>query len=512
MQAIDQSGGIAESTFRLLRFFLDLLVFLGAVAAARWGVRTFLLKRGGRSDRWRRTFSAVNIVVIALLLLVRNPADRLLTALGDALSRTRPDSELDWLSAFLAGTYDAVIASLILFLTIYALGSVYWFANNRIEVWQARLRAGVPAGESDPRFHASRIVRVGIRLLRQLLAAALIVAYFFYGFANFPRTEVFTNAVSKMFGLPLQDAVKAVEDYAPNLGYLILIVLFAWILLRGMKYVFNSIKKGEIVLERFPTDWADPTYGLCRTILFLFVLMVSFPYLPGANSAFFRGFSVFVGALVTFGSSGLIGNILSGILLTYTRAFKVGDVVQIEDVYGEVAEKTLLVTRLVTAGKQRVAIPNGKVLTNAVINYSTHGLGPGVAVSVSATIGYDIDWRTVHKLLIDGATRTDQIATEPAPRVMEASFGNYSVQYELRAWTKTSDEIFETYAALRRNVLDAFSEGGVEIMTPTILSHRDASELAVPTERFPGRPQPRGIRVTLDPPNSTATRGLSDQA
>jgi len=75
------------------------------------------------------------------------------------------------------------------------------------------------------------------------------------------------------------------------------------------------------------------------------------------------------------------------------------------------------------------------------------------------------------------------------------------VDYELRAWTKTSEGIFETYAALRRNVLDAFADGGVEIMTPTILSHRDASELAVPRERFPNRPRPQGIRITVDPPD-----------
>jgi len=65
----------------------------------------------------------------------------------------------------------------------------------------------------------------------------------------------------------------------------------------------------------------------------------------------------------------------------------------------------------------------------------------------------------------------------------------------------TIREIFEAYAALRRNVLDAFADAGVEIMTPKILSHRDASELAVSTERFPNRPQPQGIRIEVDPPN-----------
>ncbi len=229
--------------------------------------------------------------------------------------------------------------------------------------------------------------------------------------------------------------------------------------------------------------------------------MVSFPYLPGAHSAFFRGFSVFIGALLTFGSSGVIGNLLAGILLTYARAFKVGDVVQIEGVFGKVLEKTLLVTRVLTVGNEQVAIPNSKVLTDSVTNYSAHGSGSGFAVGVSATIGYDVDWRTVHKLLLDGAARTEQIATEPPPRVLEKSFGNYSVEYELRGWTKTSEGIFETYAALRRNVLDAFADAGVEIMTPTILSHRDASELAVPTERFPDRPIPKGIKIRVDPSN-----------
>jgi small-conductance mechanosensitive channel len=119
-----------------------------------------------------------------------------------------------------------------------------------------------------------------------------------------------------------------------------------------------------------------------------------------------------------------------------------------------------------------------------------------------------VDWRTVHKLLLDGAARTEQIATNPAPRVIEKSFGNYSVEYELRALTKTSEGAFQAHAALRRNVLDAFADGGVEIMTPTILSHRDASELAVPTERFPNRPRPRGIRVAIDPESKADDPGI----
>jgi small-conductance mechanosensitive channel len=327
MQAVDPSGSMAESAFRLFRLIVNFLIFVAAVAAARWGVRTFLLHRGESSDRWRNSFAAVNLVVILLLFVLRSPADKLFATLGDVLGRLRPESELGWLGGMLAGTYDALLASSILFLTLYGVGLVYWYVDQRIAAWQARLRASVKAGETNPRFHASRITRVCVRLLRELLAAALLLGYFFYGFANFPRTEIFTNALRKLLESPLHDAAQAVENYVPNLGYLFVILPIAWVLLKGLKYLFHSIKNGAIVFEKFPADWADPTYKLCRTILFVFVLMVSYPYLPGSDSTFFRGFSVFVGALVSFGSSGLIGNLLAGILLTYARAFKVGDVI-----------------------------------------------------------------------------------------------------------------------------------------------------------------------------------------
>jgi small-conductance mechanosensitive channel len=146
-----------------------------------------------------------------------------------------------------------------------------------------------------------------------------------------------------------------------------------------------------------------------------------------------------------------------------------------------------------------VTIPNSKVLADSVTNCSVHGLSDGFALGVTATIGYDVDRRIVQKLLLEGAARTPQIVTDPAPQMLVNSFGNYSVEYELRTWTMISEEIFKAGAALRQNVLDVFAEAGVEIMTPMVLSHRDASELAVPVERFPSRTQPTGIRVNLDP-------------
>jgi small-conductance mechanosensitive channel len=501
MQAIDTNSHVSESIFHLLRTFVGFAVFFGAVAVSRWGILRFVSVRGRTFHRSSKFYSSVLVVGIVSLLLLRALAEKLGTSIGSAISASRLSQELGWLVPAFLGFYYALILTSVFLLAIQGVGLAHAFADKRMEAWQARLRDSSEARESNPRFHASKILRMVIRLFRNGLVIALVLLYFGIGFSVFPRTKVIIGVLREILGPPLADGVKAVENYLPKLGYLIVILMFGWVLLRVMKSVFRSIKNGTIVLEHLPSDWVDPTYKLCRTALFLFILMVSFPYLPGSDLPFFRGFSVFIGALVTLGSGGTIGNLLAGILVIYTKAFRVGDIVSIGSVYGKVTERTLLLTRVTTMHNEQVTIPNSKILTCAITNYCAQGQGQGVAMTVTATIGYDVDWRTVHKLLIEGASRTKQIITDPSPKVLEQAFGNYAVEYQLRVWTNTSEGLFDTYADLRRNILDAFAEAGVEIMTPTILSHRDASELAIPTERFPSRPRPREIRIAIDPRN-----------
>jgi len=360
MFAFDPNSDASESGFRVLRTLLAVLLFGAGMATARWGVRRFVLRRSGTPPRFPDPFAVGNVVVLVLLLLLRVPAERPLLILGGAIANFGASSDLAWISHMLVGIYFVLIATSLLLLAIRFVGLTYSFLEDRINATLEGLQASGKAVQSNPRFHASRILKVSYRVVRNLVTAALVGAYVFYGFMHFPLTQVVTNEMNRVFGPPIQRAIHEVENYIPNLGYLLVIFLFGWIVLRGLKYFFSAIRRGTIVLEHFPADWADPTYKLCRSILFLFVLMVGFPYLPGAGTAFFRGFSLFVGALVTFGSSGAIGNLLAGIMLTYARAFRVGDVVQIEGVYGRVSEKTLLVTRLVTRAMSRSASPTAK--------------------------------------------------------------------------------------------------------------------------------------------------------
>ena len=142
---------------------------------------------------------------------------------------------------------------------------------------------------------------------------------------------------------------------------------------------------------------------------------------------------MFLGAPVTLGSSGAISNIVAGVVLTYTGAFRVGDFISIGGTTGTFAGKTLLVTRIQTNRNVDVTIPNGTLLSSSVENYSAQARQKGLVPTVSTGIGYDIEWRTVHRLMIEGASQTEHVLADPKPCVWQETLGDYAVVYELRA-------------------------------------------------------------------------------
>ncbi len=176
---------------------------------------------------------------------------------------------------------------------------------------------------------------------------------------------------------------------------------------KGLKYLKNEIKNEELKIPGFYADWANPTYQIIRVLVFAFMIVVIFPYLPGTNSPVFRGVSVFLGFLFTFGSAGSLSNIISGLILTYMRLFKIGDRVKIGEQVGDVIEKSLLVTRIRTIKNEIISIPNSTVMNSHTINYSSDAPGTWSDHQYYVTIGYDTPWREMHEALIEAALRTE---------------------------------------------------------------------------------------------------------
>ena len=208
-------------------------------------------------------------------------------------------------------------------------------------------------------------------------------------------------------------------------------------------------------------------------------IVVVFPYLPGSDSPAFQGVSIFVGVLLSLGSTTAVANVVAGIVITYTRAFRKGDYVFISDVEGKIIERTAFVTRIRTPKNVEVSIPNASIMSDKVVNYSTQAKKSGITLHTGVTIGYDVPWPTVQELLLSAAAACEHIESDPAPFVLQTSLDDNYVAYELNAYTRRADLRPRIYSELHSNILDAFHTAGVEITSPHYRAVRDGNEAAM---------------------------------
>jgi small-conductance mechanosensitive channel len=296
----------------------------------------------------------------------------------------------------------------------------------------------------------------------------------------FPWTEPLAQPFVDYFKGPLIQVWGAIVSYTPSLLHILVIIIFAWLILKLLRALFAALQAGYITFPGFHVEWAEPTYKIIRFLTLALTLVMMFPLLPGADSPAFKGISLFVGAMVTLGSTSAMGNVTAGIVLIYTRAFNVGDIVKVGDAFGEVIERTLLATRLQTTKSENVTIPNSAVLSSQVVNYSDRSDSSDLMVHTTIGLGYDIDWRKVHELLKSAAHKTQYIESEPEPFVLQKSLDDFTVSYEINAHTKRPDVLPAIYSELNRNILDEFNQAQIEIMSPTYTSVRDGAALTMP--------------------------------
>ncbi|MEO9250786.1 MAG: mechanosensitive ion channel family protein [Gemmatimonadaceae bacterium] len=318
------------------------------------------------------------------------------------------------------------------------------------------------------------------RLLRTLFTLLLFYTALSLVLSFFPSTAGYATKIVGYAIAPVAQAVSALVAYLPDAFAIVVIIVIARYLIKLLHSIFIALGNGTITVQGFYRDWATPTYKLTRTLVIVFAAVVIFPHLPGSSSDAFKGISVFLGILVSLGSSGAVSNMIAGVVLTYTRAFQIGDRVQIGETVGDVTQRTLLVTRVVTIKNVEVTIPNSSVLSSHALNFSRMADGHGVILHTKITIGYDAPWRRVHELLLAAADATEGARKSPAPFVLQTSLDDSYVTYELNLYTDKPASMARIYADVHQHIQDAFNEGGVEIMSPHYAAHRDGNHTTVP--------------------------------
>jgi small-conductance mechanosensitive channel len=331
-----------------------------------------------------------------------------------------------------------------------------------------------------------------VKLLIYLMLPYIFIPIFF---SYFPRTRGYVLKYLDYIVAPFKTIFQGILAFIPNLVFIVITIYLVRYLIKLMRLIFTEVQTGRVTFPGFHRDWAQPTFKLLRFLAVVLTVVLISPYIPGFGSPAFQGISIFFGLLLSLGSTAAIANVVAGAALTYMRPFKVGDRVRIADTVGDVIEKTLLITRVQTIKNVEVTIPNSMVLGSHMINFSVLAQEGRLIIHTAVTIGYDVPWRQVHELLIEAAKATPGIVPEPAPFVLQTALNDYSVAYELNAYSADAQHILGIQSELHQNIQDKFNEAGVEIMSPAFSAIRDGNQATIPEDYLPKKYEAKGFRI-----------------
>lgn len=322
----------------------------------------------------------------------------------------------------------------------------------------------------------TQFIAKGIRLVIILLAFYISLPTIF---SIFPSTE---GIAKTLFGLildPFKTIIFGFINYIPSAITIGVIVVVTRYLIRFLKFLSLQVEREELQLPGFFPDWAKPTFNIIRFLIYAFMFVIIFPYLPGSNSPVFQGVSVFLGLLISLGSTSAISNLVAGMVITYMRPFKIGDRVKIGEVEGKVLEKSMLVTRVRTIKNEEITLPNASILSGHTINYSSFSK-EGVIISVAVTIGYDVKWEQTEQLLLNAAQKTDLVLKTPKPFVLKTSLDDFYISYQLNSYINAPEFTAKIKSDLHMHILNEFNLAGVEILSPHYRANRDGSDITIP--------------------------------
>ncbi len=360
----------------------------------------------------------------------------------------------------LRATALSIVGTLILALLLWAV----WRGAERIK--NRFSRDGAQEARRGLTHYVSSVLDRLTQLGALFLSAGLVFVWLDFVLYVFPATR----AVSQRLGSVLADGTMRIGQGAveaiPGLIVVVVILFLAQTLAEASNAVFRAIARRQLTIPRIHPETASATRRLVTMGIWAFALVAAYPYLPGSNSDVFKGISVLIGAMITLGSSGIVNQLMSGLVLVYSRALRVGDYVVVGEQEGVVSEIGTLATKIVTMRNEEITIPNAVLVANPIRNYSKLSEAQGTMISTKVTIGYDAPWRQVHGLLLAAAGLTTGLRNQPAPFVLQRALSDFYVEYELFASIDRPIERPQVLSALHGHIQDGFAAAGVQIMSP----------------------------------------------
>ena len=388
-------------------------------------------------------------------------------------------------SVIKANTFKAIVAGALL---LVCLGLFVWIFRRLNEGFKTRIRQRIDTLENVSfkliqSNQLLKILHVLYQLVKFIIITIIIIGFVDYILGLFPWTKSISVYILELVLDPLRSMGIGFLNYLPSLIFLIIIFLGTRYFLKLFKLFFNGIANGGIVINKFDPEWAMPTFDLIKLLIIVFAVVVAFPYIPGSSSNAFQGISVFLGILFSLGSSSFVANVIAGYSMTYRRAFKKGDRIQVNEFTGFVEEQSLMVTRLRSVKNEEIVIPNSILLNSSVKNYSVQAKERGIILHTTVGIGYETPWRQVDAMLKLAADRTPGLLKDPPPYVLKKELGDFCITYEINAYCNDAINMYTYYTQLHENILDLFNENNIQIMTPAYEGDPDTPKV-VPKEQW----------------------------
>ncbi len=511
----------AADTAALVVHGSTVVVFRGSLGAASPMERAEAAARRidavitqGRIDSLRIASVAEGVLVQAgdrpLFLIIRadgnaalgetptHLATRAVVALRDAMEQEGRERSFGFL---LRAGLLALLATVLFALSVRLLRKAARAALTSVPALTRRVPALTIRGFTllRPR-QVAQFVRRTIVVAVWCVGGILAYIWLTYVLTRFPVSRPWGEALGGFLLGTVRDLVLGALGAVPGLITVLIIFILVRSIGRLVSGFFAAVEAGRVEVPWVHADTAQPTRRIVLALLWIFAIVVAYPYLPGSGSDVFKGVSVFLGVVLSLGSTGLVNQAMSGLVLMYARSFRPGDYVRIGDVEGVVTNLALLSTKIRTTKNEEVTIPNAAIVAGGTKNFTRLAEESGVILYTSVSIGYDTPWRQVHALLSLAASRTDGLRREPAPFVLYTALSDFYVEYQLNAWLEHPEQRVPVLSALHSNVLDAFNEYGVQIMSPHF-ERQPKEPVLVPQDRW--RPPP------VDPQASPSGEGRS---
>ncbi|WP_158590392.1 mechanosensitive ion channel family protein [Noviherbaspirillum cavernae] len=332
------------------------------------------------------------------------------------------------------------------------------------------------------------MTRIFIERITMLVLWVLlfVVGYVWLAFVlrSFPYTAPWGDELAANVIHVIQNLAQGAIDSAPGILTVIVIFTITRMVVQLLNTFFRAVQDATLSVPFMHPDTAGATRLLVIILIWLFALALAYPHIPGSDSLAFQGISVIAGLMLTLGGTGVINQMMSGLVLVYSRALAEGDMVAIDDTTGVVTYIGLLSTKIETHAHEELTIPNALMVSKKVKNYSRLQASRGATIVAKVSIGYDTAWRQVEAMLIEASRRTVGVRQDIEPHVLQLELANFDIMYELVSYIEQPEQRYELLHALYGNIVDVFNEHEVQIMSPRFDAQPDY-KVIVPRVRPP---------------------------